>query len=221
MQKYRDDLLQRNKEDQILKDAGPVSLGVRLSSSHFPHGYEAISYGRGTWLFHMLREMMRDAEAKGGVRSGRPPKGDEDEPFVRSLRQVREKYEYKVMSARDLLEVFAENLPPSLRYEGKKSLDWFLDSWVNGTAVPHLDTKNVTYTPKGETTIVSGFLLQKDGPEDLVTSVPIYAVVAAKTPVFLGRVFADGPETAFRLTAPAETRKIAVDPYHTVLRQVM
>jgi hypothetical protein len=218
LQRYRDDLLQKNKEGQVLKDAGPVSLGVRLSSAHFPDGYRAISYGRGTWLLHMLREMMRDAEAKSGTRSGRPRK-DEDEPFVRSLRKVRERYEFKVMSARDLLGVFAEDLPPSLRYEGKKSLDWFLDSWVNGTAVPRLDTKNVTYTPKGETTIVSGLLLQKDAPEDLVTSVPIYAVVGAKTPVLLGRVFADGPETTFRLTAPAGTKKIVVDPYQTVLSQ--
>ena len=217
LQKYREDLLQKNKDGQLLRDAGPVTLGVRLSSSHFPDGYEAISYGRGTWLFHMLREMMLDAEAKSGARAGRG-RPAEDEPFVRSLRKVRERYQYKMMSARDLLLVFEEDLPPSLRYEGKKSLDWFLDSWVNGTAIPHLDTKGVTYTPKGEATIVSGVLLQKDAPDDLVTSVPIYAVLAGtKEPQLLGRIFADGSETTFRLTAPAGVRKILIDPYQTVL----
>src|SRR5438128_11396626 len=40
MAKYRDDLLQKNKEGQPLMDAGPVSLGTRLSSSHSPGGYE-------------------------------------------------------------------------------------------------------------------------------------------------------------------------------------
>ena len=219
LQKYREDLRQKNKDDQLLRDAGPVTLGVRLSSSHFPDGYEAISYGRGTWLFHMLREMMADAEAKSGGKTARARRA-EDEPFLRSLRKVREKYEYKVMSARDLLRVFEEDLPPSLRYEGKKSLDWFFDSWVNGTALPRFETKSVTYTQKDDATIVSGVLLQKDAPEDLVTSVPIYAVVTAKTPVLLGRVFADGPETTFRLTAPAGTRKIVVDPYQTVLSDV-
>jgi peptidase M1-like protein len=219
LQKYREDLRQKNKDDQLLRDAGPVTLGVRLSSSHFPDGYEAISYGRGTWLFHMLREMMADAEAKSGGKTARARRA-EDEPFLRSLRKVREKYEYKVMSARDLLRVFEEDLPPSLRYEGKKSLDWFFDSWVNGTALPRFESKSVTYTQKDDATIVSGVLLQKDAPEDLVTSVPIYAVVTAKTPVLLGRVFADGPETTFRLTAPAGTRKIVVDPYQTVLSDV-
>ena len=61
MEKYRRDLAEKNKDGNFLKDAGPVTLGTRLLSSHFPEGYEAISYGRGTWLFHMLRSMMQDA----------------------------------------------------------------------------------------------------------------------------------------------------------------
>ena len=60
------DLLAKNKEGSLLAEAGPVTFGTRLNCSHFPRGYEAISYGRGTWLFHMLRSMLRDA--RGGVR---------------------------------------------------------------------------------------------------------------------------------------------------------
>jgi len=33
----------------------------------------------------------------------------------------------------------------------------------------------------------------------------------------LGRVFADGPETPFHVTAPAGTRKVVVDPDQTLL----
>ncbi|PYX38030.1 MAG: hypothetical protein DMG75_05110, partial [Acidobacteria bacterium] len=64
---------------------------------------------------------------------------------------------------------------------------------------------------------VSGTLLQKEAPESLVTSVPLYAVVGGKAPVLLGRVFVDGPEANFRLTAPVGTRKILLDPYQTVM----
>src|SRR5262249_41868615 len=42
LEKYRQDLLQKNKNDQSLYDAGPVTLGVRLSSSRFPGEYEAV-----------------------------------------------------------------------------------------------------------------------------------------------------------------------------------
>jgi hypothetical protein len=213
LEKYRLDLLQKNKDGQVLQDAGPVSLGVRLSSSRFPEGYEAVSYGRGTWLFHMLREMMRDAEAK---KPGHAGLIEGEEPFVRSLRRVREKYEGAAISTRDLLQVFAEDLPPNLRYEGQRSLDWFLDGWVNGTSMPRYSTRNVSYSPKANATVVAGTLLQKDAPNDLVTAVPIYAV-SGKTTTLLGQVLADGPETTFHFVAPAGTRKIEIDPYQTIL----
>jgi hypothetical protein len=133
------------------------------------------------------------------------------------LRKIRQRYEGRAISTQELLNVFAEELPPALRYEGKKSLDWFLEGWVNGVCVPRLDTKNVKFVSKGTGVTVTGTILQKDAPHDLVTSVPVYAVTAGKQPVLLGRVFADTEETSFRLTAPAGTRKIVLDPFETVL----
>lgn len=220
MEKYREDLLQKNLDGVPLMEAGPVTFGGRLSCSYFPSGYDAISYGRGTWLFHMLRYMMRDAERKSGVRpavvSGPNPA---DEPFIRALRKVRERYQRKSISTRELLHVFEEELPPSLWYEGRKSLDWFYRGWVNGTAIPRLELEGVKYGDKGDSTAVSGTILQKLAPDDLVTSIPVYAVLSRKT-VLLGRVFADGAETQFRLSAPAGTRKVVLDPNRTLLVRV-
>ncbi|HXZ43123.1 MAG TPA: M1 family aminopeptidase, partial [Terriglobales bacterium] len=121
MDKYRDDLLQKNKSGVSLMEDGPVTLGQRLSCSQFPEGYVAISYGRGTWLFHMLRTMMRDAELHGRRETATDA---EDEPFMRALRRVRDRYQGKSMTTREMLQVFQEELPRSLRYEGRNSLDW-------------------------------------------------------------------------------------------------
>ena len=66
MEKYRQDLADKNQE------AGPVTLGGRLLSSRFPQAYEAVSYGRATWLFHMLRSMLQDAEDGGKNQTERP-----------------------------------------------------------------------------------------------------------------------------------------------------
>jgi hypothetical protein len=115
------------------------------------------------------------------------------------------------------LDVFAEDLPPSLRYEGKSSLDWFLNGWVNGTSLPKLELRSVKFTPKGSGSVVSGTILQKDAPPDLVTSVPVYAVITGKQLILLGRVFADGEESSFRLPAPAGAHKIVLDPNETIL----
>ncbi len=219
MEKYRDDLLQKNLDGVPLMEAGPVTFGVRLSSSRFPNGYDAISYGRGTWLFHMLRYMMRDAEPKAGARPAGVAGADPaDEPFIRVLRKVRERYQRKSISTRELLHAFEEELPPSLRYEGRKSLDWFYQGWVNGTAIPHIALEGIKYSDRSGSTAISGTMLQKFAPDDLVTSVPVYALLSGRT-LLLGRVFADGAETQFHLTAPLGTRRVVVDPKRTLLRR--
>jgi hypothetical protein len=214
MDRYRMDLIAKNRDGMSPMEAGPVTLGVRLLSSRFPEGYEAILYGRGTWLFHMLRTMLEDAAREGGRKA--QTGGSAEEPFVRALRKVRERYQGRSISTSELLDVFAEDLPPALRYEGKSSLDWFLNGWINGTSMPKLELKAVKFTPKGTGSVVTGTILQKDAPEDLVTSVPVYAVVAGKQ-VLLGRVFADGEESSFRLSAPAGAHKVVLDPNGTIL----
>jgi hypothetical protein len=217
LDKYRADLLHENADGVPLRDAGPVTLGQRLSSSHFPAGYEGISYGRGTWLLHMLREMLLDADAANLSRRGRA-RGSVDEPFVRALRRIRDRYAGKEITTAEFFESFEQELPPSLRYEGRKSLDWFVEGWVNGVDMPRLSLQNVKYTAQNGGTLVSGTILQKEAPPDLVTSVPLYAMQSGK-PTLLGRVFADGPETNFHLTAPAGTRRIRVDPNQTLLTE--
>jgi Peptidase family M1 domain len=211
MDRYRNDLLEKNKDGESLFSAGPVTLGLRLNSSHFPNGYEAISYGRGTWLFHMLRYMLLDAVPQNlRVRPGY------EEPFIRVMRRLREQYEGKDISTAELLTLFEEELPSSLRYEGKKSLQWFFESWIEGVSLPHFSLQNVKYTTKSGGTLVSGTIVQKDCPDTQITAIPVYGSVAGKM-TLLGTVFADAPETTFHLSAPAGTRKIALDVDQTIL----
>jgi hypothetical protein len=54
-------------------------------------------------------------------------------------------------------------------------------------------------------------------PEDLVTAIPVYALAANNAQVYLGQVLADGPETPFHLTAPAQAHRIVLDPEQTIL----
>ena len=206
LRNYRADLLSKNAEGEEYARAGPVTLGLRLTSSHFPDGFDVVSYGRGAWLLHMLRSMMRDAA------------GGSDEPFLRALRTLRDRYQEREMTTSDFLRVMEEELPDSLRYEDSRSLEWFLESWVKGTAIPRLALKDVKVVRRGAGALVTGKILQTEAPDELVTSVPVYVSVGGRN-VLLGRVFADGKETSFRFSAPAGARNVALDPYDTVLRR--
>jgi len=214
LEHYRQGLLEETAGGGEARAAGPVTLGTRLSSSRIPRGYEVVGYGRGTWLFHMLRHMLRDSSAAGTA--------DPDRLFFHALRSLQQRYQGKQVSTVDVLRAMEEVLPASLDFEGgpaagRDSLDWFLQGWVNGTAIPGLALRDVRIGLKSGKRLATGKIIQRDAPEDLVTSVPIYADIAGARPVLLGRVFADGPETSFRLTAPAATRKLLLDPYKTVL----
>jgi len=208
LEQYRQDLARKWHDGPPMQDAGPVTLGHRLTSSRIPEAYEVVVYGRGTWLLHMLREMFRDADQQSP---------DPDARFYQVLRSVRERFDGRAFSTQDFQKALEEALPSSLRYEGKKSLAWFFDEWVNGTALPRLQLSGVRFTHRNGKLVVSGTLLQKDAPESLVTSVPLYATVPGSKPIYLGRVFADGAETEFHLPAPAEARGLVIDPHQTVL----
>lgn len=211
LQKFRDDLLAKNSKGEAVATAGPVTLGLRLSSSRFPNGYEVISYGRGTWLIHMLRCMLRDGDREKGVHAKAG-----DEAFLRALRKLRAEYENKPVTTADLLNVFASELPSTLWYEKRKSLDWFYDSWVNGSSIPSFGLRDVKFAEKGTTSTVTGTIVQEHAPDNLVTAVPVYGVVAGKN-TFLARVFAEGPETQFHLPVPPGTHKLVIDPEQTLL----
>ncbi|HEX4486130.1 MAG TPA: M1 family aminopeptidase [Terriglobales bacterium] len=219
LDRYRNDLLEKNKDGRQQMDAGPVTLGARLSSSQFPDGYTFSSYERGAWLFHMLRTMMQDAEATSAKSKNKHSHVTEDEAFVRALGKARQQFEGKAITTADLLKVFESELPPSLWHDGKKSLDWFYEGWVNGTAIPRFELEGVKYAPKDATVQVTGKIVEKDAPKGLVTPVPIYASIAGRS-VLLGRVFVEDSETSFHLTAPAGTRKVVLDPEQTLLSRV-
>ncbi|MFZ3212411.1 MAG: M1 family aminopeptidase [Terriglobales bacterium] len=208
LEQYRQDLARKWHDGPPMKDAGPVTLGHRLTSSRLPEAYEVVVYGRGTWLIHMLREMFRDADRQSA---------DPDARFYQVLRGLRERFDGRAFSTQDFQQAFEEALPSSLRYEGKKSLAWFFDEWVNGIALPRFQLSGVKFSHGNGQPVVTGNLLQKDAPDTLVTSVPLYATMQGGKPVYLGRVFADGPETEFHLPAPTGARGLVIDPHQTVL----
>jgi hypothetical protein len=212
LENYRQILASKSREGRMMMDAGPVTLGTRLSSSHFPNGYELIAYGRGTWLLHMLRWMLRDAS-----RSPANPQGD-DTVFLGLLRTLVDRYQGKQITNADFEDVVEQALPKTLWFENRKSLDWFFDGWVNGTAFPQIQLSGVKVSHTAHGSVLSGTMLQNSAPFDLVTSVPVYGV-AGDQQVYLGRVFAEGAETHFSFPAPAGVTHAVVDPYHTVLTQ--
>ncbi|HEY6250597.1 MAG TPA: M1 family aminopeptidase, partial [Candidatus Angelobacter sp.] len=204
---YRKQLLRQNANG-MLGDAGPVTLGARLTSSKFPDAYENVLYGRGTWLCHMLRSMLRLAGGK-----------DDDALFFAALKNALSMSPNGKISTQDLQRAFEQVLPPALFYEGQKSLDWFFDSWVNGASIPQFSLDNPRIAPSAGTVHVTGTVREDGAAKDMVTAVPLYAVDKDGNQHFLAFVFVDEPKTDFQFTAPAGTKDIVLDPENMILRR--
>jgi aminopeptidase N len=156
--------------------------------------------------------MLRDAS-----RTPQNPAGD-DTVFLALLRSLVQQYKGKEITNTNFEEAVEAVLPKPLWFENRKSLDWFFDGWVNGTAFPQLELSGAKVARTAKGVMASGTIHQNDAPFDLVTSIPVYGVDGDHQ-IYLGRVFAEGADTRFTLPAPADVKQLVLDPYHTVLTE--
>jgi aminopeptidase N len=194
-----------SESKQIIADAGPLTFGTRLTSSRAPNAYETITYGKGTWVMHMLHEMMRD-----------PGRVDPDARFRELLHAILTDYCFRALTTGEFQREVEQRMTPAMDLEGTRSMDWFFEQWVRDTGIPHYSVE-FQVKPHGEEFLVTGRLLQT-GVEDVFTaSVPLYGGKPGGKMERLGLVVTTGPETRFHFMAKHRPQKILVDPQLTLL----
>jgi hypothetical protein len=206
LEHYRQQLVERKPGvDQSPAEIGSLDLGTRLMSSKSPNGFEEVIYGKGSWVIHMLREMLRQSGAK-----------NPDLRFAELLHTLATKYAYRALSTADLQHEVEGVMTPAMDLEGGRSMEWFFEQWVRGTGIPHYRVEfSVHDSEKGY--LVRGKLFQEDVPRSFIASVPLYASTPGGHLTWLGNVIAAGPETAFHFNTPTQPHKIAIDPQMTLL----
>ncbi|MGA8222236.1 MAG: M1 family aminopeptidase, partial [Candidatus Acidiferrales bacterium] len=170
-----------------------------------PNAYEAITYGKGTWVIHMLHEMLRDPNAK-----------DPDERFRELLRSLLDEHRFHSLSTGDLQRAIEQRMTAAMDLEGTHSMDWFFDQWVRGTGIPHYAVDFRT-SQHGKEFVVTGRLLQTGVDDVFTAAVPLYAGRPGGKQERLGVVVTTGPETHFRFVSKTRPPHISIDPHLTIL----
>jgi aminopeptidase N len=144
LESYKTNLLQ-TVNGQTVESTGPIVLGTRLETSQTPTAYYNITYGKGSWIMHMLRRRMGD------------------ERFLAMLADLRKEYERKPLSTEDFRLLAARFLPAK---SADPQLENFFDQWVYGTGIPSL---KLSYTVKGKAGALrlNGTVTQSDVAERL------------------------------------------------------
>ena len=147
LEDYRRHLMVKAPDGREVESAGPITWGLRLSSSQFPDAWRVITYEKGSWIIHMLR-----------VRLG-------DERFRAFLAELCRRYRFQTLTTDQFRRLAAQYLPPGSR---DPALETFFDAWVYGTGIPILRLK---YAIRG--TRVTGTVEQSGVPDDFSALAPV------------------------------------------------
>jgi len=194
--------------DHSIEDVGPLVLGPRLSSLKVPDAYGLLIYGKGTWVMHMLREMLRDPGASNGK--------DPDARFRELLRSILAEHRFRPLSTADFQHAVEQHMTPAMDLEGTHRMDWFFDQWVRGTDLPRYTVK-FEVKPRGNAFVVTGKLEQLGTENVFTAAVPLYAVRLAAKPERLGVVVTTGAVTRFQFESRIRPTRIVIDPNLTLL----
>jgi len=195
LDQYRRVLLTTGPDGATAESEGPVVQGRRLENSNNPNAWNAVAYGKGAWIIHMLRRRMGDAQ------------------FTKMLAELRRRYEWKTIDTEQFRLLCAEFLSPS---SPDSKLETFFDQWVYGTGIP---TLKLTYSVKGKpgAWTLKGTVTQSDVPDDFSVTIPVEIQTGR------GKVVRDlqtGPDpAAFSVPVTAATAKAVLDPGTSVLRR--
>ncbi|HKN60955.1 MAG TPA: M1 family aminopeptidase [Candidatus Acidoferrales bacterium] len=206
LERYRSELTSKAPATgETVEESGPLTLGYRLESSKNSGAYETVIYGKGMWVMHMIREMLRD-----------PADKDPDARFHDLLHSILAQYRFKPMSTAEFQRAVEQHMTPAMDLDGNHSMNWFFGEWVNATGIPRFRVQ-FDVKPRGNEFLVSG-KLEQAGVDDVFTApVPLYASRAGEKPQKLGVVITTGPETRFHFVSRFRPTHLAIDPHLTLL----
>jgi aminopeptidase N len=203
---YRTEMLVKPAgSSETFEQIGPLTLGTRLGSLKQPEAYATIMYGKGTWVIHMLRELMRE-----------PGSPDPDAKFRELLQSVLKEYKFQPLTTADFQRAVQKHMSAAMDIEGTHRMDWFFDEWVRGIGVPRYSVK-YEVKARGQGFVVSGVLKQQGVGNSFTAPVPVYGARLGGKPEKLGVVVTTGPETRFHFATGIRPTRIEIDPQMTLL----
>ncbi len=171
----RELLLERNTQGFRAIDAGPVTMGYRMSNSRT--GFDVtrrLIYPKGAYILHMIRMMMHDN------RTG-------DQRFKETMQDFVKTYMNKAATTEDFKAMVEKHMTREMDVEGNQKMDWFFNEYVYGTALPTYKLDSSFDTGADGDVVLSLKITQSNVDDKFRMLVPLYLEMADANIVFLGR----------------------------------
>ena len=117
LRRWREMILEKNKFGMSANDVGPLWMGQRLITSKTEAAYRKLTYPKGGFVLHMLRQLMHH------TRTG-------DQAFVRMMHDFVTSHHNRDATTESFKQVVERRMTPALNLAGNGKMDWFFDQWV-------------------------------------------------------------------------------------------
>jgi aminopeptidase N len=169
-------LLERNKEGFRAIDAGPLTMGYRMSNERT--GFDVtrrLIYPKGAYILHMIRMMMYSNQT-----------GDQN--FKETMHDFAKTFSGRAATTEDFKAIVEKHMTVDMQRIGGGKMDWFFNEYVYGTALPSYKLDS-TFEKNADGDVVFGFKVTQSGVDDKFRMlVPLYLELADGRTVNLGRV---------------------------------
>ena len=202
-------MLNRNKEGFRPIDAGPITMGYRLSNSREGFDiYRRLIYPKGAYILHMLRMMMWDRK-------------DSDKLFKETMHDFVTTYAGRAATTEDFKATVEKHMTPAMDLEHNHTMDWFFNEYVYGTALPSYKFDYSFETAANGDAVLAFKLTQSGVDANFRMPVPIYLELANGQVARLG-----SPRPAGNMTIDQKVtlngvkekpRRAMINHYHDVL----
>lgn len=168
-------LTQRDREGFRAIDAGPVTLGYRMSNSRTGFNVPRdLIYPKGAYILHMVRMMMWDRRT-----------GDQD--FKAMMHDFVKTYAGRAATTEDFKAMVEKHMTPEMAAVGGGKMDWFFDEYVYGTALPSYGMEASFENSAAGDVVLNLKLTQSSVNDNFRMLVPIYLELGDGRTLFLGR----------------------------------
>ncbi|MDZ7859085.1 MAG: M20/M25/M40 family metallo-hydrolase [Candidatus Krumholzibacteriota bacterium] len=186
--RYRREKLQRYTDYVSRGNDFPLSSFTSRSDA----ASEAVGYGKGMMMWHMLRQNIGD------------------ELFIEGVRAFYRRGKFKYASFDDIQKAF-ESVTD-------KDLEYFFRQWVTGTGAPKLSLAGVKARHKGEDYNIEIKLKQRQEGEAYILDIPV--AISFKERVEIKKVRMSRKEEVFRYTFKDRPLYLRVDPSFDLFREL-
>jgi peptidase M1-like protein/carboxypeptidase family protein len=206
-ERLRKRILEKNNYGIAPNDAGPVWMGLRLSSPRTMRAYQDVAYPKGAYVLQMLRSMMYTSSR------------DKDKPFIDMMHDFVASHHDRPASTESFKAIVEKHMNNEMDFQGNHKMDWFFDEWVYGTQVPRYKFDYQMSAAEAGKVKLHMTLTQSEVDDRFAMLVPVF-VDFGKGPVRLGQIPIIGSSTgSFDVILPAEPKKVILNAYKDVLER--